>query len=228
MKKLFLIALLCTFSCSSFFKKDTYYGIDTSNKRIVFVVDVSGSMDGNNEGNISDKLRAQAMGTIGSAIGNRIGGTFGSAVSSGVQSESTKLASAKRELKPAIMGLKDTSSFTVIVFSDNIRSWKAEVQKATDSSKALGYTFVSSLKTEGGTNALAGLKKAFSIKGVDTIFFLSDGQPSDASPDEILANIEKLNKNKKVTVHTIGLGDDKDEDFLKALAEQNGGNYIEG
>ncbi|HEY1406579.1 MAG TPA: VWA domain-containing protein [Spirochaetota bacterium] len=232
MKKVSVIAgvfLICILlSCSSFFKKDTYYGIQTSGKKIVFIVDISGSMEGANEGNISDKLRAAAIGQLGDSIGRKIGGKLGGALSSSVKSETTKLASAKRELKPAIMGLDESTSFTILVFSDKVTNWKDEVVSATDSTKGIGYAYISQLSSGGGTNALSAIKKAFAVKGVDTIFFLSDGQPSDASPDQILKEVEKINKKKRVTVHAIGLGDDKDEKFMKALAEDNGGKYIEG
>lgn len=222
------VLLASVLSCSSFFKKDTYYGIQTSGKKIVFIVDISGSMEGNNEGNISDKLRAQAMGQLGDTLGRKIGGKLGGALSSGVKSETTKLASAKRELKPAIMGLDEKTFYTIIVFSDKVTNWKDEVIAATDSTKGVGYAYISQLSANGGTNALAAIKKAFTVKGVDTIFFLSDGQPSDASPDQILKEVDKINKGKKITIHSIGLGDDKDEKFMKALAENNGGKYIEG
>lgn len=215
-------------SCSSFFKKDTYYGIQTSGKKIVFIVDISGSMEGNNEGNISDKLRAQAMGRLGDTLGRKVGGKLGGALSSGIRSETTKLAGAKRELKPAIMGLDEKTFYTIIVFSDKVINWKDEVVQATDSSKGVGYAYISQLSSSGGTNALAAIRKSFTVRGVDTIFFLSDGQPSDASPDQILKEVERLNKGKKVTIHSIGLGDDKDEAFMRALAENNGGKYIEG
>jgi hypothetical protein len=209
-------------------KKDTYYGIQTSGKKIVFVIDVSGSMEGRNEGNVSDKLRSAAMGQVGDTLGRKIGGRLGGALSSGVKSETTKLASAKRELKPAIMGLDETTSFTILVFSDKVTNWKDEVVIATDGNKGVGYAYVSQLSSNGGTSALAALKKAFTVKGVDTVFFLSDGQPSDAGTDKILSEVDKINKKKRVTIHAIGLGDDKDEKFMKALAEDNGGKYIEG
>ena len=41
------VLLASVLSCSSFFKKDTYYGIKTSGKKIVFIVVISGSMEGN-------------------------------------------------------------------------------------------------------------------------------------------------------------------------------------
>ena len=208
--------------------KNSYYGVETSGKKIVFLIDVSGSMTGRNEGNVSDKLRAEAASRVGSKIGSMIGGSVGNLVSSQINEQTTKLASAKRELKPAIMGLDAMTSFTVLTFSDTVKNWKGTLTPATDSTKALGYAYVSNLDTEGGTKALSGLRTAFSVQGVDTIFFLSDGQPSDASPDEIIRQVGKMNKNKKVKLHTIGLGDDKNAQFMKELADDNGGKYIEG
>ncbi|HOP61993.1 MAG TPA: VWA domain-containing protein [Spirochaetota bacterium] len=234
MKRSIILAVLLSLSiaaaggCASLFKSGDYYGVETQGKNIVFLIDISGSMEGRNEGNVSDKLRAQAMSKAGSTIGNKIGGFGGSLVSSAIQKNTTKLASAKRELEPAIRGLDVSTKFTVITFSDKAASWKDSLQSSETSSQLSSIAFIERLSANGGTSALKGLKKAFSVKGVDTIFFLSDGFPSDASSSKILKEVSKMNKRKSITIHSIGLGDNKDEDFMKELAEQNNGFYKEG
>jgi len=201
--------------------------VTTSGKNIVFIIDISGSMEGNNEGNISDKARARAASAAGSYIGNKIGGITGGIVSSSIQKETTKLASAKRELEPAIRGLNESTKFTIVTFSDSAAAWNEKLQVADSSNTLKSIVFIERLSATGGTSSLKGLKKALSIKGVDTIFFLSDGQPSDGGPDQILKEVKKI-KKKNIKIHTVGLGDDKDENFLRELAEQNGGTYSEG
>ncbi|MBN1500133.1 MAG: VWA domain-containing protein [Spirochaetes bacterium] len=233
MKKTFLLIFFCSslllISCKSAIKSDKYYGIETNGKNIVFLLDISGSMEGKNEGNITDKLRAQAISKAADKSRNILGNNIaGNLVASSIEKQATKLGSAKRELKPAITGLSENTKFTVITFSDKAEFWNKDLQPAEKGKKALAYTFVDRLSSQGGTAALKGLTAAFSVSGVDTIFFLSDGYPSDGNKDSILKEVEKLNKNKKIRIHSIGLGDDKDEDFMKALAADNNGLYKEG
>jgi uncharacterized protein YegL len=57
------------------------------------------------------------------------------------------------------------------------------------------------------------------------IFFISDGQPTDASADQILAQVRRLNVARRITIHTIGLGPDQDERFMSQLAQEHGGTY---
>jgi hypothetical protein len=61
---------------------------------------------------------------------------------------------------------------------------------------------------------------------VNVIFFVSDGQPTDAGANEILARVRELNGTRKIVVSTVGLGGDQDEKFLAALAAENGGKYV--
>jgi hypothetical protein len=213
--------------CYMFSKSDTYYGVKTTGKKIVFVVDISGSMEGRNEGNVSDKLRAEAANRAGDMIGSKIGGQLGGFVSGGIKKQSTKLASAKRELQPAIRGLDESSMFTIIAFESGVDFWKDRLVEASSGNKTLGTAYVSNLSSKGGTSALKGLQAAFSIKGVNMIFFLSDGFPSDAPGDRILQEVKKMNPGQKVSINSIGLGDDKDPKFMKALAEENNGVYVE-
>ena len=222
-----LIICITISGCYMFTKSDTYYGIETKGKNIVFLVDISGSMEGKNEGNFTDKMRAQAMREASSGIGNLIGGTAGSVVSGAIDKEATKLGSAKRELEPAIRGLTVDCNFTIITFESKVKKWNKTLVPASDGNKTKAIFYVKRLSSKGGTSALAGLKAAFRLKNVNMIFFLSDGYPSDGSRDKILEEVKKLNSKRKVVINTIGLGDDKDEQFMEDLADQNGGKYLE-
>ena len=230
-RHLALLAVCCVaalLGCSTVGTSTDYYGVPTAGKHIVFVIDVSGSMEGKNEGNLTDKLRAQAAEKAGQEAGSAIGGKLGGMLSKGVQRESTKLASVKRELGPAIRGLDETTKFTIVLFSDSASYWKDDLVKATSDNKAEATVFVERLESSGGTAALEGLRAAFDVEEADTVFFLSDGYPSDASSDEILKQMRTMNADGDMTVHSIGVGDNKDEQFMQDLAEENGGRYAEG
>jgi len=92
----------------------------------------------------------------------------------------------------------------------------------------------------GGTNGHDALKSAFAIAGrgardkqyelgADTIFFLSDGQPTRGDitdPDQILAEVKRWNLLRRVKVHTVGVGRDHAKAFMESLAESSGGTYV--
>jgi len=224
---LVMVVALAFSGCYMFAKSDTYYGVNTLDKDIIFLVDISGSMEGKNEGNVTDKLRAEAMDRAGDKVGNMIGGKVGGLVAGQMKKESTKLASAKRELLPAIRGLQPSTNFTVITFSSKVNMWKNSLVPASEKNKSLAMAFVKKLSATGGTNAMAGLNQSFTLSGADIIFFLSDGHPSDARPDDILKRVDILNSKRDVAIYSIGLGDDKDEVFMKNLADENNGKYVE-
>ena len=134
----------------------------------------------------------------------------------------------KRELGPAIRGLDPAATFTLVTFSDTAKYWKEELVEPTSTSTSAASLFVEGLDSSGGTAAMKGLEAAFAVHGADTMFFLSDGYPSDASADTILEKVRELNKERHLVIHAIGVGDDKDEQFMRGLAGQNGGTYAEG
>lgn len=204
---------------------DKYYGISTGGKSIVFVLDISGSMEGKDEGSLADQVTAAATQEAGNAISRAVGGTIGSFLGGAVKSESTKLAKAKRELIPAVKGLTPDTKFSIVTFGDKIESWEGRLTQATDGSITSAVLYLERIESNGGTPAQEALEKGFRFSGVQTIFFLSDGRPNK-STEGILKKVSSLNRNKRVTIHTIGLGDDQDRDFLCRLARDNGGVYI--
>ena len=60
--------------------------------------------------------------------------------------------------------------------------------------------------------------------GVDTIFFLSDGAPTDRSAEEILEQLRHRNRLRKIKIHVVAILNHSVR-FLRLLAEQNGGVY---
>jgi uncharacterized protein YegL len=218
--------LLTSSGCYMFQKSDSYYGIATAQRKILFVLDVSGSMEGKAEGNITDQITAAATRRAGDAVGGAVGGIAGSMISSAASEETTKLGAAKRELIPAIQGLDQSSRFTIITFGEKVSPWRDQLIAADGTYKDQAMIFLKGLESNGGTPAREALERAFRFTDADLIFFVSDGQPSDASASEILARVGQLNATRHVTIETIGLGDDQDEAFLRDLAAQNGGQYI--
>lgn len=221
-----LAVLLTSAGCHAVQTSQDYYGIDTTGQSVLFVIDVSGSMEGKQEGTIQDQVQAEAANRGGNAVQRTVGGRVGRILGGRVRSEANKLGAAKRELIPAIRGLDESVTFNVIVFGDNIRSWKNELIPATATNRNTGAIYVDRLDASGGTPMNAALERAFQFRP-QTLFLLTDGQPTDASAQAILDRVRQLNGARATRVHTVGLGPDQDAQFLADLAAQNGGRFVE-
>ena len=90
------------------------------------------------------------------------------------------------------------------------------------------------MQPSGQTNTYGALEAAFGNKSADTIYFLSDGNPTTGTTidhGEILTAVRRWNQGRNVTIHTIGLlvgkygneNQEKLKKFLQDLASQNGG-----
>jgi HEAT repeat protein len=214
----------------------TFYGIPTHSNNVMFIIDVSGSMAvpiNLPEGIALAPKGAKAQPGVGPRVATRLG-------------------LAKWELKKAIGGLSEKSQFNIIYYSvgANVFS-KSKMCLATSSKKKSAYAFVDHLVADGGTNIAEALERAFTLTGtkeqknlkagIDTIYFLSDGMPSMGKllePDRILEWVEDRNRIRKIVIHSICLmskrkgagppGEDpaKMEDFMRRLAEDNGGRFV--
>lgn len=77
-----------------------------------------------------------------------------------------------------------------------------------------------------GTNTKDALAKAFSLHPT-TIVFVSDGAPSNSSPQSIMEAVKGYQgqASRKAVINTIAYKADSGEIFLQQLAEQNGGAF---
>jgi hypothetical protein len=181
----------------------------------------------------------------------------------------TKLDLAKVELLWTLKNLPEDYHFNIITYSKEhqlILPDESELVQATDENKRKFSIAVYGLKAEGGTNIHGALTQAFTVvrkgkvkedpaldpkamlEGVDTIFFMTDGEPSwsdDSTgegyvhpkwgsigngryvkPEAILADISRINTFRKVVIHAIAVGKDAAHQMMQDLAEQNHGRYV--
>ncbi|MHC4820518.1 MAG: HEAT repeat domain-containing protein [Planctomycetota bacterium] len=191
----------------------TYYGITTYSQRILYIIDVSGSM--NEAGRNPDLMLVDE---------------------------------AKAELKRSLKMLGSGASFTVFAFDDAVRKWKPRLVEAKKGAKNDAITWVDRLLGSSWTNAYAALEEGIRISAAgdiesdyggaaDTIFFLSDGAPTtpegkltdhkgDPEAVRVLKAVSQWNSEKRVVIHTIGIGPSPDTRFLGRLARDNGGRYV--
>ncbi len=208
-----------------------FYGIETRSTRIVFIVDVSGSME-----HPVDPLKQKPVVT-----GRKDAG-------SDPAPGRTRLEVAQNELRRAIDNLSPKVEFSMIFFSHAVQLWNRDMVKATPEGKKEAHKAIDGLRASGATFTLGALREAFSMAGaigsapksgkvtskVDTIFLLSDGAPTDSKfdnaelmdPQIILEAVREWNKDLHVTIHTIAV-DVMDSYFLRTLAAENGGQFAE-
>jgi hypothetical protein len=189
----------------------TFYGITTLSKRIVFVLDRSGSM--REPANPDDpdaertKLAVAARELRQAVSGMPEDGRFNVVI----YHHAVERFDPRRALVDAGVGTR----------------------KSLD-------RFLERRIAEGATNIHDALEAAFRLGGlgrtdreyavgVDTIFFLTDGVPTHGKiqdPDRILAEARRWNRLRRIKVHVVGVGRDVNEGFLRELAEQSGGQYV--
>ena len=152
-----------------------YYGMSVHSDRVVFIVDVSGSMNWP------------------------------------WRRDPKRIEIARRQLTRVLKEMNRKTLFNLIVYSNKVRLWqKKEVEaRPTNVAKALKWVDRTLVKPEGDTHTHDALKAAFSRNPeFDTIYLLSDGNPSDGDhvcPEGILAQVRVWNRHRRAAIHTIGL-----------------------
>jgi HEAT repeat protein len=179
-------------------KATTFFGIRVLSKRVVFILDVSGSMDW--------ELQSEYVGVRGRP----------------------RIEVAKGELQRCLEQLQDNSLFNIIVFSSDVERWlDGGIAESNASAKEEAMEFVERLGAGGGTNIFAALEEAFRDQDVDSIFVLSDGEPSmgaEQDPWRIREIVQQWNENRGVVIHTIAVGGSFQ--ILEWLAEDSGGKHV--
>lgn len=216
-----------------------FAGIPTKSRKIIFVIDVSGSM----ETQVTEIDRFREAGKNYKSF--------------------QRLEIVKKELIETIENFDKKVDFNILSFATKTKWWKKDLVRSNILNKNSAKDFVRRLKPIGGASAgfkaRAGLKapaleegktntygalmaalgapedpdekvgrKTFKNK-VDTIYFLSDGQPTVGriiEHGEIRAVVKKVNQVRKVIIHCIAIGDFQ-KDFMTMLAKENGGVYVD-
>jgi len=166
-----------------------FCGIPVQGTRVIFVLDLSGSMEW--------PMEEEGTG--------------------GKKSKSIRLDFAKRELNKAIDALAPNAMFTLVTFNgdDKADVWSKELVPATSATRERFRRHVARLEAKGGTNLWSALEAALRIKSllygnryetnVDEVFLLSDGAPTvgDVTDGiEILRLVQECNRFAGVHINT--------------------------
>jgi len=153
-----------------------------------------------------------------------ISGSMGARIGSG--RKHTRLDLAKDELTKALGNMPADHRVNLIPYSSGVRPLWKELQLADKVAREQILKQIKKLRPTGGTNIYGALEVAFRDRNVDTIYLLTDGEPSAGAivnPNDIADEIYRWNHLRQIVIHCIGLG--IDSALLKDLAEGSGGVY---
>jgi len=184
-------------------KSVSFYGIDTHSKRIVFCLDLSGSM-------------AQPLDEKGGKKEPRI------------VTARAELEKALRSLPDDALFTIVVYSNTVDAWKKKLvkatdrnkaLAWKWVEKREPDGSTNIYDALDLSLQIAAGRKGAS----------ADTIFFMTDGMPTDGrivDPAQILSEITQKNRRVGVVIHAVGVSKEQNAGFLLNLARANGGRYV--
>ncbi len=222
-------------------ERNTFAGIPTTSTNVLFIIDVSGSMD-------------DLVIEVEKFQGYR---------------DRKRFTIVQTELLNTLDTLTGDTNFDILAFATDVHPWKKRLVPANVVNRDAAKAFVRGLKPLGGsesqdlaaaglggaanlsagkTNTLKALLYAFGVdpekpgkaviagfdktaikSPLDTVYFLSDGRPSVGKlidTIEIRKEVRRYNEVFRMVIHTIAIGDFQKE-FLKTLAEENGGVFVD-
>lgn len=144
----------------------------------------------------------------------------------GTDKKFTRLEAAKKQLAQVLETLPATHQCNLIAYETKVRPIWKELRRLDNENRKDILKEVSRLQPAGGTNIFDSLETAFADPEVDTIYLLTDGQPSAGrltDPADILAEVRRWYRSRQVVVHCIAVG--LESPLLKQIAEATEGVY---
>jgi hypothetical protein len=191
---------------------------------VVYVLDLSGSMSGRTGSVVEQVGKDTAAKAGGALVSGLTGSGMADEAADSVLSMDKKVELVKDHLIASLRGLPAGAQFDVILFSNGVQHLAPTMLTANAVSTSLVSAFVSRLQ-EGGSTSL----KSAILAGLDSeakdLLVLTDGLPTDSTPEDILTSVEQRNLDKRHRLSTVGVGDDQARSFLERLAASNGGKY---
>jgi HEAT repeat protein len=182
----------------------SFYGIRIDSKKVVFVIDVSNSMN-QEAGAGRTKVQVAKYELRNAILGLPDDARFA-------------IVFYHHEVfrwKPAMVEAKGGARKQAVEF---VEAMVADGNTNIYDALKLAFTYA----------GMGARDKHYDI-GADTIFFLSDGQPNRGAVTAtaaILAEVARWNELKRVKIHAVGVGKDHDAAFMRSLAESSGGTYV--
>ncbi len=226
------------------------FGLKVDSRRVVVIIDVSGSMElrdplpegavagGGDDDDFSTDVEDAKKKKTEEERKKAENEAKAKAEREGLEAERMRIKRAKKQLIKMIKSFDPTVKFNIIAYSDEVKCWKKKLEFAKDAAKQSAIAFVKKLEPDGLTWTDSAIETAFKDKEIDTIILISDGAPMHAPfaggsqlpaeslqiMEDILNWLDKNNRFRKVTLHTIGFPG-AEKDWMRKLAKQNNGTF---
>lgn len=213
-----------------------FYGIEVDSKRVCFVIDISGSMkeptrDATSPGTPRIDVAKRELVKIveqlpPGSLFNIV--TFNSDVESWLDHIGDLPGNLGGKTKPPKGPTTGDAKKDKEKPKDEAEKKRdADKQKQLDDAlRAKAKEYVERQGANGGTNIYGAFEAAFDDPNVDTIFFLTDGNPSDGrelDPTIIRESVARWNAVRKIKINTIAIG--TDFEYLKGVSQDSGGEH---
>lgn len=142
-----------------------------------------------------------------------------------------------RELRRSLLGLSAQSEMGLVFFNESVSTFPANnvPVPATNVIKGRALLAIDEIKPGSGTCLKEGLVRALEMVRKSEakrkiLVLLSDGKPTCPGNDFVsyraeIFKVAQEQSTEGTEIHTLGIGNDIDESFLKRLAQENGGEY---
>ncbi len=222
-----------------------FFGIPLKSKRVIFVLDRSGSMSSIGDFDIPiESGESQLPADLHQPKGNR------------------KIDIARWQLKKALWMLPDGAIFNLIFYGSAFELYKERMIKVDKRAREEAFAYIDKIEPSGATNIFDSLERALGFAvgedgklkkdSVDTVYLMSDGMPNMGKfkvPADILREVARINDTLKIAIHTILIDaraasaasqppavppagspplpptGSSDEQFMRKLAEDNNGQF---
>lgn len=211
-------------------RRSSFFSIPVDSDRVLFLIDVSGSMTEKDWPLESSATDDAGRGKTG--VGKVPEPTKAQKDSLPITRQ--RIHRVKEELARAVMGLSSHVAFGILAFSHEIEYvWPSRgLRPATDQAKRAAVAWIKSRKAAGATRTDLALREALEAPEVDTIIVLTDGAPRDEKKDRripidaILGEVKTTNRFVKARIHTVSFVQIRDTTmrrFVRDLSIQNDG-----
>ena len=180
-----------------------YFGLEVWSNQLAILFDVSGSMATTNIG----------LGLSGVGV-------------EGTTKKGSPMALAKEQIARLLKVFNRQTRFNLIAYNDKISALGKKISPASKGNVSKASRFLQKVAAKGETNTFGALAIALKDPEVDTIFLLSDGEPTRGlrtEPADILEHIARYNRFRQTRLNTVQIGPDLE--LMKLLAKYSDGRY---
>lgn len=144
----------------------------------------------------------------------------------GTDKKRTRLQEAKDQFAQVIGAITEDHHVNLLVFAGEVRAAWDKLRRATTANRQELIDATNQPGPGGGTNIFDALEVAFADTQVDTIYLLTDGEPTVGrlvATEDIVAEVRRWNRERQIVIHAISVG--TNSELLRRLAADSGGVY---